>query len=308
MTNRLTIADWLVHGGHQYEFFKSDHNFLCTKPDGSAPVYAELGRPENKNVTYVTRQVLQSAVFDLVIVRTGVQSKLYESLKMSDGFRGIAVMQTVTPFKVSDKVKTLVWNSKVTMDKYKKNFVGKKHFFIPHGFDPSEFNNLSLNRNNRILNVSSIFKDRNIFLGYDDWSWVSNKSKVCDLIGHGNEKIPGCIGTFPLHELVRKYNEYGVYLNTTNASAMPRSRAEALMCGTPIITTNNYGISEFLKDGRDCIFADNKRDMLKSCNDVLSNNSLSKDLSFYGRESAIKHFHIDDYLSKWEEVFYEAMK
>ena len=88
---------------------------------------------------------------------------------------------------------------------------------------------------------------------------------------------------------------------------MPRSRAEALMCGTPLVTTNNYGINKYLVNNKSCIFADTKEDMLKAIKKILDSKQMQVDLGCAGRETAIEHFHINDYLSKWEQVFQEAV-
>ena len=48
-----SVIDFLVHGGHQYEFFKSNRKFYCSYPDGSRPNPSDLGRPRNDGVDYV---------------------------------------------------------------------------------------------------------------------------------------------------------------------------------------------------------------------------------------------------------------
>ena len=105
---------------------------------------------------------------------------------------------------------------------------------------------------------------------------ISNELKKCDLLGHGNDRLRESVGSFPLEKLVRTYNEYSVFLNTTTKSAMPRARAEALMCGTPLVTTNNFGINRYLRDGESCLFADTKGDMLKAVNKILSSNQMQQ--------------------------------
>ena len=133
-------------------------------------------------------------------------------------------------------------------------------------------------------------------------------SGICDLLGHGNDDMPESIGSVPLQELVRTYNQYSVFLNTTTKSAMPRVRGEALMCGTPIVTTKNFGIEKYLKHKVHCYYADTKYDMLKYSKEIISSKSMQEDLSLRGREAAKKFFHINDYLVKWQEVFEEAVR
>jgi len=310
MAKILKIADWLVHGGHQYEFFKTNHVFFCTKPSGFAPTPQDQGRPRNKNVNYVTEARLSNENYDILMVRTGVGSHKYKTLRYKRGNTpGIAVIQTHTPSSSIPRwVRCMVWNSKDTMVKYMQKFPDKKHFYIPHGFDPDEFIDFKVERNNRVLSAVSVFEKRGSLLGFDEWRWVSNKLRKCDLLGHGNEDLKESIGSFSLTKLVRKYNKYGVFLNTTTKSAMPRTRAEALMCGTPLVTTNNFGINKYLTHGKNCLFANTKEDMLKCVKKVLASKSLQEDLGAAGREAAIKHFHINLYIKRWNEVFKEALR
>ncbi len=310
MRNSPVIMDWLVHGGHQYEFFKTGPLFYCTNKGGLPPKHTDLGRPKNSNVKFVYEKDAIRKKFNIIMIRSNTKhDKLNLFRKLSPRAPGIAVMQTHTPFKPPAWTRCIVWNSKSCMDKHRRRFPRQKHFYIPHGFDPDEFSKqANTQRNDRILSVNSVFKDRANLLGFNEWAHVSKVTKKCDLLGHGNENLSESIGSFPLKKLVRLYNEYGVYLNTTTHSAMPRARGEALMCGMPMVTTNNFGISRYLKHNINCFFADNKNDMVKYCNKILNSKELQEDLSFAARECAIKYFHINDYVKKWKHVFEEALR
>ena len=308
MNGRIKVADWLVHGGHQYEFFKLKNLFVCTNPDGTRPNHKSLGRPRNRNVAYVDRRGFLKHNFDIIMVRAGVDYRAYSKLNRSNRIPGIAVMQTHLPYDIPSWTRAVVWNSKVVMDKYKKQFPSKKHFYIPHGFDPLEFDFLNLNRNKRVLSAAALFEQRRKVLGFEEWRWVANELGVCDLLGHGNEGIKECVGSFSLKRLVKTYNQYSLFLNTTTRSAMPRARGEALMCGTPLVTTKNFGIESYLTHRKDCFFADTKEDMLKFCKKLLASEAMREDIGLRGREVAIKFFHTNDYLARWREVFQEVLR
>ena len=306
----LYIIDWLVHGGHQYEFFKTGPRFYCTLPNGFVPKVKDFGRPIDKNgKVYLAHEFnARKRKYDIMMVRAGI-NYAYVDRKYNHGPHppGIAVMQTYKPFKIPDWVRCVVWNSKDVMMKHKGSLSKLKHFYIPHGFDPKEFNFLDLKRNGRVLTASSLFKQRAGVLGFHDWLWVSENMGKCNLLGHGNNRIKGSIGSWPLKRLVREYNRHSVYFNPTARSAMPRARAEALMCGTPLVTTNNFGIDNYLIDGKSCIFANKRNDMLKALKRVLGSSGLREELSGAGREAAIKHFHIRDYIERWKHVFRETI-
>jgi glycosyltransferase involved in cell wall biosynthesis len=305
------IADWLVHGGHQYEFFKTGHKFFCTSPKGMAPNPNSLGRPISKNVSYIDQSVLNRKKVDLIIVRSVVDKKRYSSLRSvfpQNRPPGIAVVQTPNPFPVPKWVRCMVWNSEFSMKKHKSLFSGIKHFYIPHGFDPNEFDYLNLPRKKEMLAAVSVFKKRGRDLGFKEWKWVSDKLGGSALLGHGNEALEECIGSFPLPRLAIEFNSHSVFLNTTIKSAMPRTRGEAMMCGTPLVSTENYGIGKYLKHNKNCMIANTKEDMYKYCKMIIDSPTMQEDLGAAARKTAQKYFHIDTYLERWQEVFFEVLR
>jgi len=301
VSGKIKILDFLVHGGHQYEFFKNDAIFYCMGVNNELHTYKSLGRPEQNNVNFIQKDYLEKISPDIVMVRSGVNpSKLEPFVKM--GSKPIAVIQTTRPFKIPDWCNIVVWNSKKTMDDFKDQIPYKKHFYVVHGFDPNEFCNKNINKNNRVLSSFSLFKQRGDILGFNNWNYVNNNLKICDVIGHGNEEIPSNMGTFKYPELVSVYNSYSIYLNTTTQSAMPRSRAEAMMVGLPIITTSNYDTPFYFKDKVNSLIANDPGAMIKSIRLLLSSAKLQEDLSLAGRETAIKYFNIKTYLEKWKNI------
>lgn len=312
MTKKYIIADWLVHGGHQYEFFKTGHTFYCTSPAGDAPDPNSLGRPINPNVKYLKQKDMQEKRVHIIMVRSPIRKDRYNKLRGKYIYNkppGIAVVQTTDPFIPPKWVRCVVWNSKYCMQKYKKQIPWAKHFYIPHGIDPGEFCILNIDKNNKMLAAGSLYKKRGNLLGYSDWRWVADRMKgQCSLLGHGNEDEPESIGSFSLDKLVQTYNQHSVFLNTTIHSAMPRTRVEAMMCGMPLVSTINYGIKSYLVNEKNCIVANTKKEMLAGVRKILSSSSMQEDLSAASRETAIKYFHINDYLAKWEDVFEEALR
>jgi glycosyltransferase involved in cell wall biosynthesis len=298
----MKVLDWYNHQGHQYEFFKLEYDFYLLGIGEVYPDWNEKTRPKHKNVKEVCIDDILNETFDVVMYRTGGRKKWIESF-VSKGASAIAVVQTTTPPDIPSYVKHVVWNSVVTMNKYKNYFKHAKHIYIPHGFDHNEFLDQGLDRNGQILSVANVFKPRGDLLGYSDWSKVRN-SLGCKLVGHGNEDIsPEIKQSETFDELLREYNSNSIYLNTTIESAMPRSRAEAMMCGMALVTTNNYDISRYVSHGKSAFLCKNYKDMIKYCKMLKEDKNLCQDMGMAAREAAIKHFDISTYLSRWRDVF-----
>lgn len=295
------VLDFLVHGGHQYEFFKNNADFYCLGVNGELHTHESLGRPKQNNVNFISKDYLSNFNPDVVMIRAGINHEnLYKFIK--NGAKAIAVVQTHTPFKIPEWCKIIVWNSKISMDKFKESFVNKKHYYIVHGFDPNEFRPLNIEKKQRILSSYSLFKQRGDFLGYENWKKVNDQINICDIIGHGNEEIKNNIGIFSYPKLIEIYNSYSGYLNTSIHSAMPRSRAEAMMCGIPIITTYNYDAHFYFKNKINSLFVNDSSSIIKAINLLLSSKDLQSQLSGAGRETAIKYFNIKSYLEKWNQI------
>lgn len=299
---KYKILDFLVHGGHQYEFFKNDAHFYCSNPDGSRPSYQNLGRPKQDSVSFINREEEVLLEPDIVMVRHSIdEARILKHVKK--GATAIAVVQTIKPYKIPDWCKIVVWNSKVSMDNNYKLFKDKTNIHIVHGFDPNEFKFFNLERNGRVLTSYSLFRQRGGQLGFDNWLSVNKKLGICDLLGHGNDGLPNVVAPIPMPGLATLYNQYTAYLNTATESAMPRSRGEAMMCGTPIITTSGLDTDLYFKNGYNCIIADNYSEMIMGIKNLIRNKTLMNDITDAGIETATKHFNIKNYINKWSEVF-----
>lgn len=303
--SRLKVLDWYVHQGHQREFFKLPYDFYLVGSDGRLPLWNRSHRPLPPNVTLINQRQANMMKFDVIMCRASIGREMMQP-QINKGTEMIGVVQTTDPYPIPPKCKSVVWNSLVAMNKGKGKYKGGvKNNYIVHGYDPNEFTDLNLKRSG-VLTVANVFKRRSKVMGHPLWSEVDKDIGHIRVIGHGNSDMSKSIKeTGSLKELIRAYNQCAVYFNPTKASAMPRSRAEAMMCGAPIISTKNFGIGRYIRHGKDGYLSNNKDDLVKYINLVLDNPDLALELGAGARESAIKHFHIDDYLEKWIRIFEE---
>ena len=293
----MKVLDWYNHQGHQYEFFKLGFDFFLTTRNLRDPKWNTLHRPLNDNVIISNLERLTDVDFDVVMYRTGCDETLVKKMQRR-GAKIIYVAQMTFKPEIALIPDAMVWNCRAVMRKFKKHF-NCKHYDIVHGYDPEEFKPIDVEKNGRILTLANSFKKRGDLLGYDMWKNISNYKNNCDVFGHDNEDI-GAKRIETFGDQLRVFSEYSAYLNTTLHSAMPRSRAEAMMCGMPLITTKNYGIEDYIKND-ECIYIHNHKDAINSLKHI-SNLDFSE-LSKKSRDVAIREFSIDKYLKKWKSVF-----
>lgn len=296
------ILDWYVHQGHQYEFSKLNHKMYLVGVDGEPPDWNRNHRPLRDNVIPISELEARRMKFDVVIIRSPISRKRYLPY-INSGAVPISVVQTTDCFDLPPECRFVVWNSLDVMNKFKDKYRNKEHNYIVHGYDPNEFKPISIEKNGKVLTVANVFKGRSHIMGYPLWEHVNRKLKNLEVVGHGNLDIykrSKEASTF--EELIEIYNRYSVYFNTTLHSAMPRSRAEAAMCGAPIVTTNNYDIGRYFKNNESAILTNNKDEIIAGIKKLLSSKQMREDYGGKAREVAIKHFHINDFLSKWNSV------
>jgi glycosyltransferase involved in cell wall biosynthesis len=302
---RLRVLDCYAHQGHQYEFFKSEHDFFLMGSNGAKPKWNAEHRPLNKNVRLISEHQAAGARFDIVMIRSPLNIKRYTKF-IKAGAIPVGVIQTTTPFPMPRGVRHVVWNSAEVMKKYSKtgNFKDKINHYIVHGYDPNEFRPIDVQKNGKVLTVANVFKGRSEIMGYPLWSALNKKLGGLDVLGHGNEDMPRSLKQAEtLQELLETYSKYSVYLNPTKDSAMPRSRAEAAMCGMPIVTTDNFDIGMYFQHKKNGFISNDKAELERSIKRLLNSAAMREDYGYKARETAIKNFHIDDFLAKWENVF-----
>lgn len=304
--SKFKIVDWHVHTGNQYEFAKTGHDFYLIGKNGEKPSWNPNDRPLPENITLLTEEEALDLNFDIAICRTPIPSQRYLQF-IRKGAIGLTPIQTNSPITLPKYIKHVVWNSQEARRKHLGFYRGRHEHYIVHGIDPEEFKPLNLEQNQKVLTVANHFKGRSEIMGFPLWESIRNKLgiELLDVVGSANEDIPNSIAhSNNFQQLIEYYNSYSVYFNPTMQSAMPRSRAEAMMCGKmPIVTTNNYDIGKYITHGKDGYLVTKKGEAIKYIQLLLENKELAAEIAENGRKTAIKHFHIKDNIEKWNEIF-----
>lgn len=300
----MKILDWYNHQGHQYEFFKLDAQFFLLDQSGNIPEWNGKHRPHRENVKYCKLDMILDQKFDFVIYRGGSDEQLVKIMK-DRGSKIIYVSQTAFKPEIRVEPDAVVWNCHDSMIKYSKYF-NCIHKAIVHGYDPDEFVFLEGKRNGRVLTLSNSFDKRPEVSGFNLWSSTNNifNKKIMDVYGHNNSVGFAQIGTFSSQ--IEIYNTYSAYFNPTGLSPMPRARAEAMMCGMPIITTRLCSIDRYLRED-ECIYVSNEKEAFLAINKILNSEIYAEELSRKSRACAVREFGILKFLESWKVLLEEEL-
>jgi len=176
------------------------------------------------------------------------------------------------------------------------NFPNSKS--IIHGIDPEEFKLGSADNGKVLCSVNyGVLKAKKWYYGYDIYQKVSNNVRI--------KRLDEPFKSF--NDYVNGVGKYSVYFNPTLQSPMPRARTESMMMGVPTVSTPYYDWGKYVKDGKNGMLYTTADEAIEKIKWLLENPKDAKEIGMKGRETAIKHFHIDRYLDDWRKLIHEVI-
>jgi len=173
---------------------------------------------------------------------------------------------------------------------------------IPKSIDTELFNGW-VGGDNKILSVVDFYGNRKNITGFDLWEKINKQFKTNPV---GNS--PGFSNqTKNQNDLIDVYNKAAVFLNTSNWLSTPYEILEAMSCGCPVVTTKTTDIVNLIVNGENGFITNNYNEMVEYINSLLKDNKLSQKIGNAGRETILSKYNIDDFVEKWNKVFYSVI-
>jgi hypothetical protein len=150
----------------------------------------------------------------------------------------------------------------------------------------------------KVLTVQNDFINRNWCLNFELYQKLTDGLPT-NPVGD----TPGFSKGADLPELIEKYHNASVFLNTTNYSPLPHALLEAAACGCPIVTTDTWSIGELIQDGVNGFISNDEaylRDRLEWC---LNNPEEAKELGKKARQTVIEKFSMENHIKKLNSIF-----
>jgi glycosyltransferase involved in cell wall biosynthesis len=142
-----------------------------------------------------------------------------------------------------------------------------------------------------------------VIAGPDEGHLQTLKSLARQLDVENDMVFPG-----PLYERekLEAYVDADVFVLPSHYESFGNVALEALACGTPVIVTNNCGVSEWISGDVGYIVESNEEELCNALSDVLQNEQLSRKLGSNGKTLVEKEFGWDKGILQLEEL-YEAV-
>lgn len=310
-SKKYNIFTFPTHESFQSNWASMPHTFYLYQGEGIKP-WTPKYRPLPKNHILLNgsaQQVLPDMKFDLVLCQGKHQYNISKSVADYLNINLICLEHTLPQTGISKKhlqyLKTnLVASANVFISEYScKQWLyspDENTFIIEHGIDTNLFSNQNASHDDgKILTVMNDAINRTWCLGTDIYFRITK-----DLPTNPVGDSPGLsIGAKDTNDLIDKYKNASVFLNTSTVSPLPMSLIEAAACGCPIVTTSTCAIPEYFQDEYNCFMSNDEsylRDKLIWC---LENKENARELGLNARKTIEKQFNLQKHTDAWCYLF-----
>lgn len=297
----------------QWLISKTGHSFYFVN-NPQTPPWNEKVRERPNNCILLENRDLSEQVdnfpLDLIICQNrardyGILSKLSIHLSTpiisTNSFLPFPEMNSFFIQSLADQI----YNKQIFSSKFVANSWGldeKDCIIIPKCVDTEVFNGWQ-------------GKDNRVLINCD---WIQNKAnttgfKLLEKIG---QQLPiNLIGINPgvsnpptdINDLVNKYRNCSVFLNTSSWLSTPTELLEALTIGCPVVSTKNCDITDYIEHGVTGFLSNDSEEIIKYCKMLINDKNLSKKIGDSARQTVVDKFNKDIFITNWNKVFYDTI-
>ena len=309
----LNILTCPTHERYESNLAKTGHNFFAIQGVNIKDWKDKYAKRPN-NYKIIKQEEIPYIGIDLVLIQQKFgQYQLLKPIAESLSVPSIVLEHTLpmNTWKKDDikHFKKMSGELNVFISNYSKEEWGWKDeencLVVPHGINTEKFKPIVPieKRNNYILSIVNDWVNRDYFCGYSLWKESMNGLPV-QFFG---ETKGFSIAAKDEDDLVNKYNENAIFLNTSLVSPIPTVLMEAMSCGCAVITTNNCMIPEVVKDGYNGILCNTAEEIKNSAITLLKRRDFCKILGENARKTIEKKYNLDRFVKAWNNIFMSAI-
>lgn len=186
---------------------------------------------------------------------------------------------------------------------------------IIHGFNPVDY---PLGKREKgAISITTDLSHRAYYRGADIYKTITKRVPV-DLLGKDDTGTyptiaPPLLPGTPENALknFRIYTEfiglYSVYVHHCRLSPNPRARAEAVLSGLALVSTNFHGESDIFENGTEALLSNDPEELAGMASWLVTHPDEAKRTGERGRAKAQKVWHQDRYLGDWNRLLHETL-
>lgn len=197
------------------------------------------------------------------------------------------------------------YNQQIFSSKFVANSWGldeKDVIIIPKCVDTKTFNGWQGKDNKTLINCD----------------WYQNKKNITGfpLLEQINKQLPiNLMGINPgvsspakdLNDLVDKYVNCPVFLNTSNWLSCPMELLEAMSCGCPVVSTKNADITDYIEHGITGFLSNDPKEIIDYCKILMNDKNLAQKMGNNAKQIILDKFNEKIFIKKWQEIFYSTI-
>ena len=200
-----------------------------------------------------------------------------------------------------------VFISKSSCEAWEFNPEDSDTVVIEHGVDSKLFKpNHNLKKDPYVLFIVNDWVNRGDILGWDIFQRVIANNRIPTKILGDNPSISQPPQN--VYELVMEYNKAAVFYNTSRHSPIPCVLLEAMACELPVVTTDNYLISEVIENGVNGYKTNSESEQLAHIKRLLADKDEREELGKNARKTILEKFDLKRFCQQWNQVFEELIK
>ena len=297
----------------QWLLSRTDHNFFYVNNPQSPPWNTTVReKPDNCILLKpgdLSEQV-NDVAFDLIVCQNrsrdyNILSKLATHLSCPLlGINNFLPFPEMNQFYIQS-LADQVYNSQIFSSKFVCNSWGlddKDVAIIEKCVDTEIFSGW-VRGDNKVLINCDWYQNRKNINGFDLLEKIGKQLPI-NLIGQN----PG-ISSLPknLDDLVGKYRNASVFLNTSSWLSCPLELLEALSTGTPCVSTKNCDTMDYITHGKNGFLSNDPEEIIKYSKELINNKELAKKIGGAGRKMMVEKFNEKIFVEKYNKIFYETI-
>jgi glycosyltransferase involved in cell wall biosynthesis len=300
----MRILDFITHPPFQYDLCKTGHEFHFA-PSEMWREWDERLRPVPTNAT-VLPKLPDPDAYDLIIVATREQ---YQRIAPS-----------ATPKVFLSHTKLHPWDARFfaalphevevvyVSDHKRRTFgdLGRRGRTIPLAVDAEgEFAGYD-------GELASVLSVTNRYAQQGDRGYGLFREATAGLatqvVGHGNEEIPGAFPAESFEHLKEQYRRHRCYLHTDPEGRLHLATLEAMAMGMPLVTVPIGDLDGLLVHGENGFVGHSAAELREALDALLSDAELAYRIGNAGRELVRRHSRMADFLESWNALIGERAR